>query len=254
MKPPFPWSLPPRTACLQAVAALALFYTLVYVSAALLPATFHRSISPLVSVPILGIPMLVAVWILVRRDVAWRASLGLGRYPFAAGIGWGLFGFAVAYALNVLLTLGYVLARGSLEAQVAGRAPWLAYLAEIPAEAILPLAAFVGFWEEAVFRGFLLGRVRAALPAADTPRSRMLRDAMAVVLCGVCFGAGHGYQGALGFLQTTTAGIVLGALAVWRGSVWPAIGAHLAIDAFGLVAIKVVARALDLGGRGGFSF
>jgi membrane protease YdiL (CAAX protease family) len=247
MKPPFPWSLSPRTARIQAVAVLALFYGLVYASAALLPATLRRPFTPMLSVLLLGVPMLLVVRIFVRRDVAWRGSLGLGRQSFGSAMGWGLVGFAVAYALNVLLTLGYLLSRGSLEAQAAGRAPWLAYLAEIPAEAILPLAAFVGFWEETVFRGFLLGRLRAALPAADAPGARLLRDAVAVVLCGLCFGAGHGYQGALGLIQTTTAGIVLGALAIWRGSVWPAIAAHLAIDAFGLLVIKVLARALDLG-------
>jgi membrane protease YdiL (CAAX protease family) len=168
-------------------------------------------------------------------------------------MGWGLLGFAVTYALNILLTLGYVLSRGSLQAQAAGRAPWLAYLAEIPAEAILPLAAFVAVWEETVFRGFVLGRLRAALPAPATPRGPLLRDAVAVVVCGLCFGAGHGYQGALGLMQTTMAGMVLGTLAVWRGSLWPAIAAHLAIDAFGLLVIKVVARALNLGASGGLS-
>lgn len=252
MQPPFPWSLRPRAAGVQAVAVLILFYGLVYASAALLPTAFHRTTGPTLSVLLLGVPMLVLIGVLARRDVAWRVSLGLGRYPVRAAVGWGLLGFAVAYALNVLLTFGYVLTRGSLEAQVADRAPWLSYLAEIPAEAILPLAAFVGFWEEAVFRGFLLGRLRAALPAAETPRAPLLRDAAAVALCALCFGAGHGYQGALGFIQTTTAGIVLGALTVWRGSVWPAIAAHLTIDAFGLLALKVVARALELHGRGGF--
>jgi membrane protease YdiL (CAAX protease family) len=51
-------------------------------------------------------------------------------------------------------------------------------------------------------------------------------------------------------MQTTIAGIVLGAVTVWRGSLWPAIGAHLAIDTFGLLAIKALTRALS-GGIGG---
>jgi membrane protease YdiL (CAAX protease family) len=131
--------------------------------------------------------------------------------------------------------------------------PWLERLAEIPTGAILPLTIFVGFWEETVFRGFVLGRLRAALPAADTPRATLLRDAVAVVLCAICFGAGHGYQGALGLMQTTIAGVVLGALTVWRGSLWPAIGAHLAIDAFGLLVIKALWQALSDGVGGGFT-
>lgn len=96
------------------------------------------------------------------------------------------------------------------------------------------------------------GRHPLASFARRSARAQLLRDVAAVVLCGVCFGAGHGYQGALGLIQTTTAGIVLGAVTVWRKSLWPAIGAHLAIDAFGLLLIKVVARALSGGMGGGF--
>jgi len=53
-------------------------------------------------------------------------------------------------------------------------------------------------------------------------------------------------------VQTTTAGVVLGAVTVWRGSLWPAIGAHLAIDTFGLLVIKALTRTLSGGIRGGF--
>ncbi len=253
MTPPFPWSLPPRTALRQAAAVLVLFYGLVYGTVGLVPFWPRGVAFTMLSVLLLGALMLCAVQVLIRRDVSWRGSLALGRRPIGPVVGWGLLGFAASYAVNILLVIGYVLWRGGLEVQVAGRAHWLQYMAQIPSEAILPLAAFVGFWEEIVFRGFLLGRVRAALPAADTPRARFLRDAVAVALCGVCFGAGHGYQGALGLMQTTTAGIVLGAVTVWRKSLWPAIGAHLAIDTFGLLVIKVVARALNIGTSGGIS-
>jgi membrane protease YdiL (CAAX protease family) len=232
---------------------LVLFYGLVYGTVGLVPFGPRGVAFTILSVLLLGALMLLAVRLLIRRDVSWRGSLALGRQPIGSVVGWGLLGFAVTYAVNILLVIGYVLSRGGLEAQVAGRAHWLQYLAQVPSEAILPLAAFVGFWEEIVFRGFLLGRVRAALPAADTPRARLVRDAVAVALCAICFGAGHGYQGALGLMQTTTAGIVLGAVTVRQKSLWPAIGAHLAIDTFGLLVIKAVARALDLGTGGGIT-
>jgi len=250
MRPPFPWSLPPQTARRQAAAVLTLFYILVYGTAALVPYAPRGIAASMLSILLLGILMLLAVAVCVRRDVSWRGSLALARQRVWAVVGWSLFGFAATYALNVCLTTAYLLSGGGLEAQAASRMPWLQHLAEIPVRGILPLTVFVGFWEETVFRGFLLGRLRAALPAADTPRAALLRDAIAVALCGVCFGAGHGYQGALGLVQTTTAGIVLGAVTVWRGSLWPAIGGHLAIDAFGLLAIKALTRTLG-GGAGG---
>jgi CAAX protease family protein len=253
MTPPFPWSLPPRTARRQAAGALVLFYGLVYGTAALVPRGPQRVVVSILSILVLGALMLLAVKIFVRRDVSWRGSLALGRQRVGSVVGWSLFGFAATYALNVCLTAGYLLSRGGLEAQATSRMPWLQHLAEIPMGAILPLTVFVGFWEETVFRGFLLGRLRAALPAADTSRAQLLRDAIAVALCGGCFGAGHGYQGVLGLMQTTTAGLVLGAVTVWRGSLWPAIGAHLAIDTFGLLVIKAVARTLSGDIGGGFS-
>jgi len=254
MTPPFPWSLPPRTASRQAAGALVLFYVLVYGTAGLVPYAPRGVAASMLSILLLGALMLLAVAVCTRRDVSWRGSLALGRHRVGSVVGWSLFGFAATYALNVCLTAGYLLSRGGLEAQVAARMPWLEHLAEIPTGAILPLTVFVGFWEETVFRGFLLGRLRAALPAAVTPRATFLRDAVAVALCGVCFGAGHGYQGALGLMQTTIAGMVLGAITVWRGSLWPAIGAHLAIDTFGLLVIKALSRALDAGMGGGFRF
>ena len=162
-------------------------------------------------------------------------------------MGWSLLGFVGTYVMNIAVSLGYLASRGSLAAQAAERVHWMGVLADVPVSAILPLAAFVAVWEETVFRGFVLGRFRAALPAADTRGARFRRDALAVLLCALCFGAGHGYQGVLGLLQTTTAGIALGALAVWRQRIWPAIGAHLAIDVFGLLALKAWKRALDAG-------
>ena len=252
MTPPFPWSLPPRTARRQAVGVLVLFYVLVYGTAGLVPYAPRGVAASMLSILLLGALMLLAVALCTRRDVSWRGSLALGRQRVGSVVGWSLFGFAGTYVLNLCLTAGYLLSRGGLEAQAASRMPWLQHLAEIPVGAILPLTVFVGVWEETVFRGFLLGRLRAALPAADTPRATFLRDAVTVALCGVCFGAGHGYQGALGLMQTTIAGIALGTVTVWRGSLWPAIGAHLAIDAFGLLVIKALSRVLDADMGGDF--
>lgn len=251
MKPPFPWSLPPRTARRQAAGALVLFYVLVYGTAGPVPYAPRGVAASLLSILLLGGLMLLVVTRCVRRDASWRQSLALGPQRVRSVVGWSLVGFATTYAVNICLVAGYVLSRGGLEAQAASRVPWLQHLAEIPTGAILPLTLFIGIWEETVFRGFLLGRLRAALPAADTPRAAFLRDVVAVALCGLCFGAGHGYQGTLGVMQTTVAGIVLGAVTVWRGSLWPAIGAHLAIDTFGLVVIKALSRALSAGADGG---
>jgi len=244
MTPPFPSDLTARAARRQAAALLVVFYTFVYGGGTLLGSVHDGVAVPILSAIILGSLMLLVTTLFVRRDAAWRESLGLDRQPIGSMLGWSLFGFVGTYAVNVVLSAVYLVARGDLASVASHRAAWLGTLAGIRVEMILPLAAFVAVWEETVFRGFLLGRLRASLSLKDTRGAALRRDAAAIMLTALCFGAGHGYQGVLGLVQTTSAGAALGALAVWRKSIWPAIGAHLAIDTFGLLALKALESTL----------
>jgi membrane protease YdiL (CAAX protease family) len=240
MGPPLASDLLPGRARRQAIALLVLFYTCVYGSAVLVPFTPPSLPVPILSSFLLGAIMLLAVWVFVRRDTSWRGSLALGRQRVGSALAWSALGFVATYAANIGVSLGYLVGSGDIEAQAARRVRWLAGLGDVPLASILPLAAFVAFWEETVFRGFLLGRLRASMAVTDGGGAPCRRDALAVVVAALCFGAGHGYQGMLGIVQTTSAGLVLGTVAVWRQSLWPCIGAHLAIDAFGLVALKAL--------------
>jgi uncharacterized protein len=240
MPPPFPSGLDPAAARRQAALLLVLFYGIVYGSPLLLGDAPHRGITPLLSALLVGTAMLLAVLFCLRRDASWRESLALRPQPFGRTVGWSLVGFFGIYVVNLVLTLAYVLTRGDVQAVATQRLGWLGILADLPIGTILPLALFAGFWEETVFRGFLLGRLRAAIPAAQNPGARLRRDATAVGLIAICFGLGHGYQGLLGILQTSLAGAAMGALVLWRGSLWPAIGAHLTVDLFGLLAIQAL--------------
>ncbi len=224
---------------------LILFYSIVYGGGILLGGMQERPAALALSALVLGTLMLLATVFFVRHDASWRQSLGFGHQPLGAMLGWSLLGFTGTYVLNLVLISAYLAAHGDLEAVAAHRATWLGNLAEFPVEVILPLAAFAALWEETVFRGFLLGRLRASMPVQDSRGAALRRDVLALVLTGLFFGAGHGYQGLLGVGQTALAGIALGALTVWRKSLWPAIGAHLAIDAFGLVMVKALKPMLD---------
>ncbi len=199
-----------------------------------------RGLAPLLSALFVGTAMLLAVLCCVHRDASWRESLALQPQPLGRTVGWSLLGFLAIYAANLVLTLAYVLTRGDVQAVATERLSWLGLLADLPIGTILPLALFAGCWEETVFRGFLLGRLRAAIPAAQVRSARRRRDALTVGLTALLFGLGHGYQGALGILQTTLAGAVMGALVLWRGSLWPAMGAHLTVDLFGLLALQAL--------------
>jgi membrane protease YdiL (CAAX protease family) len=237
---PFPSGLVPSAARRQAAAMLFLFYSIIYGGGILLGGMQDRPAALILSAFLLGTLMLLATVLFVRRDTSWRESLGLGRQSLGAMLAWSLLGFIGTYVVNLVLIGAYLAAHGNLEAVAAHRATWLGSLAELPVVVILPLAAFAAIWEETVFRGFLLGRLRASMLVQDSRKAILRRDLLVVALTGLLFGAGHGYQGLLGVGQTALAGITLGALTVWRESLWPAIGAHLAIDAFSLVAIKAL--------------
>jgi membrane protease YdiL (CAAX protease family) len=237
---PFPSGLAPGAARRQAVGLLVLFYSIVYGGGVLFGSMHGRPTALILSAFVPGTLMLLATVLFVRHDASWRESLGLGRQPVGPMVRWSLLGFIGIYLVNIALIGAYLAAHGNLEALAAHKATWLGKLAELPAEAILPLAAFAAIWEETVFRGFLLGRLRASMPVQDSRGAALRRDVLGVLLAALFFGAGHGYQGVLGLVQTTGVGVVLGALVVWRKSIWPAIGAHLAIDAFGLVALKAL--------------
>jgi membrane protease YdiL (CAAX protease family) len=243
--PPFPLGLSARRAGIEAFGLVALFYGYLYGNAFLAGGTEARLGNPVLSVFVMGTLMLLAVALLVRRDADWRWSLGVRRLPVLQALLFGGLGLVISYAVNLVLVVLYGLIRGDLGMQAADKAQWASKLGALPLAWVLPLSMFVGLWEGLVFRGFLLGRLRAAFAAVDeSPRFRTA-TAAAVVVSGLLFGAGHGYQGVLGLLQTSTVGIALGALTVWRRSLWPAVIAHLTIDTLGLLALKVLKPMLE---------
>lgn len=238
---PFPVGLTPLRANLQAFAVLAVAYGAIY-GGALLRGTTRPS-SPGLSALALGSAMLLLTALFVRKDADWKQSLGVARPAPLPTVGYGLLGVAMGYAVNILLVLPYLAIRGNLKQQAADKAKWTSALNDLPILSLLPLAMFVGFWEEVVFRGFILGRLRVALGAGEgAPPSRTV---LAIVFTGLLFGGAHGYQGPTGLLQTSALGIAFGVLTVWRKSVWPAVIAHLTIDAVSLFALRVAKPLLE---------
>jgi membrane protease YdiL (CAAX protease family) len=249
---PFPVGLTPLRANLQALGLLAVFYGYLYGNAALAGGTDAKLSNPVASVFITGGLMLLLVTLLVQRDADWRASLGLERTSPLQALLFGALGVVAAYGANIVLVITYSLVSGGMVAQATQKAQWASKLGAMPLYWVLPLSMFVGVWEETVFRGFLLGRLRVAFHAVDSNPRAKLATAMAVVVSGILFGAGHGYQGPLGLVQTGAVGIAFGALTVWRKSLWPAVIAHLTMDTVGLVALKVLKPALEeLAKKGG---
>ncbi len=81
---------------------------------------------------------------------------------------------------------------------------------------IVPLMAFVAFWEEIVFRGFLLTRLKPIV------RHWLLAIPLGALIFALC----HAYQGIGGIVMTFIMGNILGILFVWRRSLVPCIVYH----------------------------
>lgn len=206
-----------------------------------------QAIGPLLlSVLALGSLALLLVALVLRLWSEPIASVGLRRASPLHALLWGGVALAGGYAAAITVSLTWVIvqvAQGtSLDAIARDRLSALAPLAGLPAIAVLPLTIFIAVWEETLFRGFLLSRLRR-LFAGERPDSR-LAAVLAVLASSILFAAGHGYQGALGLAQTFVLGVVFALVATWRGDIWSTIFAHCAIDTFSLLMLPHLSSAL----------
>jgi uncharacterized protein len=80
-----------------------------------------------------------------------------------------------------------------------------------------------GFCEEVIFRGYLQRQFTAITQATMG----------GIILQGIVFGAGHGYQGWKFMLIIAVYGTTFGLLALWRRSLRPGMVAHLVQDTMG---------------------
>jgi membrane protease YdiL (CAAX protease family) len=172
-----------------------------------------------------GLLSLATVGALLRRRGQPVSSIGLNR-PRPARV---LAGAAAAVPLcylagamsNVLVTL---LSGGDFLSFARDRTEFLGEIADIPLGWVFPISLFVGFYEEILFRGFLISRLRALCRGPVVP----------AVASSVVFGLMHFSQGGVGMCQTAVVGLVLAAVVLRSGSLWPAIVAHAAIDSLSL--------------------
>jgi len=88
------------------------------------------------------------------------------------------------------------------------------------------LSLCAGFGEELAYRGYAIPAVIMAGGSAP----------VALALTSAAFAVLHSYQGISGVLRTGVIGVIMGAVFLYTGSVWPPIFAHVVIDlAVGLV-------------------
>lgn len=177
---------------------------------------------------------IVAVVLLGRRQSA--AVVGLTRFSVGKTIGLALATVPACYAAHMTtVTIFLKLTGQSFEDLIVERAEFFKDLPTVPPLIAVAFSLFVGVHEEILFRGFILGRLRALL--RSTPAG--------VVVSSVVFGLLHGYQGMIGVVQTTTVGLILAIVAAHFRTIWPVIIAHGLFDAISLVVIPLVSEEIQ---------
>lgn len=226
-----PLPLTTRRATLQTVSLLIIFYGYIYGNAMLRGSASLEQVNLVASVFVTGALMLFITAFMLRRDVDWRDSLQVRTVPVVQAIVFGAVGVVLSYGAGALALGAYSLLGPDLKEQLSEKLTWVSKLGTLPLYWIIPISIFVGLWEEIVFRGFLLSRLKVIFRDNTT---------LVVIVVGVLFGLGHGYQGLQGILQTAAVGMALTAITLWRKSLWPAVIAHFSIDTIGLVATRLL--------------
>jgi membrane protease YdiL (CAAX protease family) len=172
-----------------------------------------------------GLICTATVAALVRRRGESADGIGLGRCPMRRVLCGALAAVPVCYvagaASNVLVTL---LSRRDIVSMMKERVEFFEVVSDIPLGWVFPIAMFIGVYEEILFRGFILSRLRALCGSS----------ALAILLSSAVFGALHFSQGLVGMCQTAVVGLVLAILATRTRSIWPAILSHATIDSLSL--------------------
>lgn len=170
------------------------------------------------------VAMPLAGWLFLRSRMQ-RIDIGLVR-PRLRDLGDGMLLLLLTIALSVLF--GAVLHTGDVQSQVGVAGSLHSLWWELPL-----IAVSAGVSEEILFRGYLLQGLRRMWPG---------RAWLAVAVSSILFALAHLSWGLswLQFLFYVLLGVLFAAFVLRRGSLWPAIFAHIAWDAlaFALLFVK----------------
>lgn len=177
---------------------------------------------------LLGILMLGSMYVLlVIRRQGWSA-IGMGHVTLGRLVLGTLVAVPLCYAAVLIAVPLFMRIIGmSVNDLLAERGDFFEIVPAMPQWLIPLFAMFIGLHEEALFRGFVLGRLRALFGSTVA----------AVLISTVIFGSLHAYQGMVGVVQTGMVGLVLALVAVRCRTIWPAVVAHGIFNTIGLTLI-----------------
>lgn len=161
--------------------------------------------------------VVVALFLRSRRQSA--ASVGLSARQLVINIVLGILATPVAYGLVWLITLTVWLLWPGFMDQMDENIERLGAL--IPSMHVMSyagLALVIGVYEELIFRGFLLTRVRRGMGGWFS----------AVIFTSLLFTALHAFeQTVAALIMVTVLSLVFSVLTIWRRSIVPAIVTHI---------------------------
>lgn len=192
------------------------------------PSWQKQMLAPMLTIRAIGTFVVIAL-LLRHRGQSFR-SVGITAHRWLSSIPLGIAGSAAAGGVIALtmLSLFYVwpgLARNMTEnvGLIQEAIPHLGLVG------FVLLAIVIGVYEELLFRGFLMTRLRRATGSWG----------LAVVLSTIVFTALHAFgQTATALVPVTILSLVFSLLTIWRRSILPAIVAHAAYDASVLVFLS----------------
>jgi len=185
-----------------------------------------------VLLPTLVLLLMASVSLAVRR--VGPAALGLVRSAHPARMAVEVLGWTVAWTL---LELALVI---PVAEHLTGRRQDVSEFAELQGNLGLTLALIGLSWtlaavgEEVAYRGYLLTRMREALPSSK------VGVVAAVLGSAVLFGMAHTEQGVVGVLVTAADAVVFTALRYRYRTLWAAVLAHGCNNTIGLTAYFLV--------------
>lgn len=177
-----------------------------------------------------GLLSLLTIGVLLRRHRQGVASVGVNHVPVGRILVSTVLALPACFAAGAISNIAVTVASGSdIESFARDRVEFFGEVSNIPIGWILPIALFVGIYEEILFRGFALSRLRVLCGS----------NAAAIVVTSIAFGMVHFEQGLTGMIQTGLIGLILATVATYTGSLWPAILTHASIDTLSLVVSAV---------------
>jgi len=174
----------------------------------------------------------------VRGGYPWR-TLGFRCPSFPVEVAWAIGALIAIYVLQLLIGLVFaaLMPPETLNHVARQRLDLTRAFKPVHPAAMVAFCLYVGFYEETVFRGFLITRLRAVIGKGSWLG--------AVLVSSVFFGVIHWYQGGLAMVQISVVALVLGAVFVMRGSLVAPMVAHALFDFMGLAAFYYVLPHLN---------